>query len=147
MFIGSFTYSIDSKNRISIPAKLRKYLLPESNNTFFITRGIEKCIDLYPQNQWNELVEKLIKLNQFNKQDAMFTRIFLQKATEDTLDSQYRLLLPTNLIEYAEIEKEVFILGAVSKIEIWNPAVYDKYLEEQAQSFEEVAEKVMTRQL
>ncbi|MDP4174852.1 MAG: division/cell wall cluster transcriptional repressor MraZ [Bacteroidota bacterium] len=144
MFIGSFTYSIDSKGRVSIPAKLRKYVKPEANDTFVMTRGVEKCIVVYPLDQWKELMDtKLANLNEFNKKEAMFIRAFLQRASEDTLDSQSRLLIPQNLIEYAGIEKEVFILGAIKKIEIWNPVIYDNYLNSQPESFEEIAEEVM----
>ena len=143
MFIGSFTYSIDSKSRISIPAKLRKYVKPEANDTFVMTRGIAKCIDIYPHDQWKELEEKLSTLNSFNQKEAKFLRMFLQTASEDTLDAQSRLLIPQNLIEYAGIEKEVFILGAVKKIEVWNPVIYQNYLNDRPESFEEIAEEVM----
>lgn len=144
MFIGSFTYSIDSKGRVSIPAKLRKYVKPEANDTFVMTRGVEQCIVVYPLDQWKELVDqKLATLNEFDRKEAMFLRAFLQRASEDTLDSQSRLLVPQNLIEYAGIEKEVFILGAIKKIEIWNPAVYEKYLSSQPETFEEIAQEVM----
>ncbi|MGE5352003.1 MAG: division/cell wall cluster transcriptional repressor MraZ [Acidobacteriota bacterium] len=144
MFIGSFTYSIDSKSRVSIPAKLRKYVKPEANDTFVMTRGVEQCIVVYPLDQWKELVDqKLSNLNEFDRKEAMFLRAFLQRASEDTLDSQSRLLIPQNLIEYAGIEKEVFILGAIKKIEIWNPAIYEKYLASQPESFEEIAQEVM----
>ncbi|HEX2868883.1 MAG TPA: division/cell wall cluster transcriptional repressor MraZ [Ignavibacteriales bacterium] len=144
MFIGSFTYSIDAKGRVSIPAKLRKYVKPEANDTFVMTRGVEQCIVVYPLDQWKELVDqKLSTLNEFDRKEAMFLRSFLQRASEDTLDSQSRLLVPQNLIEYAGIEKEVFILGAIKKIEIWNPAVYEKYLSSQPETFEEIAQEVM----
>ncbi|MGE5430452.1 MAG: division/cell wall cluster transcriptional repressor MraZ [Syntrophomonadaceae bacterium] len=147
MFIGSFTYSIDSKSRVSIPAKLRKYVKPEANDTFVMTRGVEQCIVVYPLDQWKELVDnKLANLNEFDRKEAMFLRTFLQRASEDSLDSQSRLLIPQNLIEYAGIEKEVFILGAIKKIEIWNPAIYEKYLAAQPESFEQIAQEVMKPQ-
>ncbi len=144
MFIGSFNFTIDAKNRISIPAKLRKHVKPEANDTFVMTRGIANCIDIYPLDQWKELEEKLSKLNPFNARESKFLRMFLQSANEDTLDSQSRLLIPQSLIEYAGIEKDVFILGAVKKIEIWNPKTYENYLNEQPETFEQIAQEVMT---
>ena len=144
MFIGSFKYSIDSKGRVSIPVRLRKYLNAEANETFVMTRGTAKCIDLYPMDQWKELVaEKLNKLNSFNPQEAMFIRMFLQEAAEDALDPQARLLIPKNLIDYAAIQKDVFIIGAVKKIEIWNPEIYDKYIQENLAQYAEIAKEVM----
>ncbi len=147
MFIGSFYYSIDSKGRISIPAKLRKSLSPEANETFIMTRGTAKCIDIYPLDQWNDLAaSKLNGLNTFSPKEAMFLRMFLQEAAEDKLDSQSRLLIPKNLIQFAGIEKEVFILGAIKKIEIWNPETYKKYIQENEESYGQIAEDVMNIQ-
>ncbi|PID58164.1 MAG: division/cell wall cluster transcriptional repressor MraZ [Ignavibacteriae bacterium] len=144
MFLGSFNYSMDSKGRISIPAKLRKLVDPKSNDSFVMTRGTTKCIDLYPMNFWEELVQsKLNRLNSFDPEEARFLRMFLQQAAEDKLDSQARLLIPKNLIEYAEIGKEVLIIGANKKIEIWNPKIYDEYINSSDLTFAEVAKKVM----
>lgn len=145
MFIGSFTYSLDAKSRVAIPAKLRKYVNPEANDTFILTRGTSQCIDVYPLDKWNELVQhKLNKLDSFDPKEAMFLRMFLQKAAEDSLDAQSRLIIPQNLVEFAKIEKEVFILGAINRIELWNPAIYEKYLSDQTESFENIAKEVMT---
>ncbi len=144
MFLGSFKYSIDSKGRVSIPAKLRKFINPEANDAFVLTRGTEKCIDVYPMDQWKELVaHKLNQLNTFDPKEAMFLRMFLQEAAEDKLDSQSRLTIPKSLIEFAGIEKEVFILGAGKKIEIWNPETYDEYIKENHMPYEEIAREVM----
>lgn len=144
MFIGSFKYSVDSKGRVSIPAKLRKYLTPEANDTFILTRGTAQCIDVYPMDNWKELAaNKLNQLNSFDPKEAMFIRMFLQEAAEDKLDSQSRLLIPKTLIDYAGIEKDIFILGAVKKIEFWNPGKYEEYLKENVQSYEQIANEVM----
>lgn len=144
MFIGSFKYSIDSKGRVSIPAKMRKFVDPKNNDAFVMTRGTNKCIDVYPMNLWEELVQnKLNQLNSFEPKDAMFLRMFLQQAAEDKLDSQSRLLIPKNLIDYAEISKEVLILGNIKKIELWNPKNYEDYLKTSELSFEEIAQQVL----
>lgn len=143
MFRGQFTYSIDVKGRISIPAKLRKQMSPEANDSFVMTRGVSSCIDIYPLNEWNQIEEKLLKLNQFQPDDVRFIRMFTQYAIEDTMDSQSRILIPQNLIDYAKIEKEVLILGVLKKIEVWNPKIYEDYLSQSPESFEQIAAKVM----
>jgi MraZ protein len=143
MFRGQFTYSIDAKGRISIPAKLRKQMSPEANDSFVMTRGVSSCIDIYPLNEWNQIEEKLLKLNQFQPDDVRFVRMFTQYAIEDTMDSQSRILIPQNLIDYAKIEKEVLILGVLKKIEVWNPKIYEDYLDQSPESFEQIAAKVM----
>ncbi len=145
MFIGKFKYSIDSKGRISIPAKLRKYVNPEANESFIITRGTEKCIDIYPLDSWKELYEKKLKrLNTFEPKEARFLRMLLQEASEDSFDTQSRISIPKSLIEYAGIKKEVLILGAMEKIEVWDPETYEAYINESPKSYEEIAKEVMT---
>ena len=144
MFIGSFKYSVDAKGRVSIPAKLRKYVNPEANDTFILTRGTAQCIDVYPMDNWKELAaNKLNQLNSFDPKEAMFIRMFLQEAAEDKLDSQSRLIIPKSLMDYAGIEKDIFILGAVKKIEFWNPEKYESYLKDNVQSYDQIANKVM----
>jgi len=143
LFRGQYTYSVDSKGRLSIPAKLRRQLSPEANDTFVMTQGTALCIDVYPMDQWQHFEQKLIDLNPFNPQEAKFIRMILQHATEDKLDSQSRILIPPNLLEYAKIGKEVLVLGALKKIELWNPKTYKEYLEQSSETYEEIAAKVM----
>ncbi len=143
MFKGQFTYSIDSKGRVSIPAKLRKQVSPEANDTFVMTQGTATCIDVYPHDQWQKFESKLESLNPFKPNEAKFIRLILQFATEDTLDSQSRILIPQNLLQYAKIEKEVLILGALKKIELWNPDVYAEYLKQTPETYEQIAAEVM----
>ncbi len=143
MFRGQFTYSVDAKGRISIPAKLRKQVSPDANDTFVMTRGNGKCIDVYPLDQWLVFERKLEELNPFDPQKAKFIRMILQHAAEDTLDSQSRILIPQTLLEYAHIKKEVIILGALKKIEVWNPKDFDEYLKATPETYEQIAAQVM----
>jgi transcriptional regulator MraZ len=143
VFRGQFTYSVDSKGRISIPAKLRKQVSPNANDTFVMTQGTSRFIEIYPLDQWQIFEENLQKLNQFDPKHARFTRLILQHATEDNLDTQSRILIPQKLIEYAGIEKEVLILGVLKKIEVWNPKTYEDYLKGSTEDYEQIAAKVM----
>ena len=143
MFKGQFTYSMDAKSRISIPAKLRKHISPDANDSVVMTKGLSKCIDLYPLNEWQIIEDRLMKLNQFQPDELRFIRMFVQYATEDKMDSQSRILIPQLLIDYAQIEKEVLIIGALRKIEVWNPKIYEDYLSESPMTYEEIAAKVM----
>lgn len=143
MFRGQFTYSIDSKGRVSIPAKLRKHINAEANDSFVMTRGLSNCIDVYPLDEWQQVEKKLAELNPFSKDDIKFIRLFSQFAAEDKMDSQSRILIPSSLIQYAKIEKEVLILGALKKIELWNPKTYEEYISQSDESYEDIAAKVM----
>jgi MraZ protein len=103
------------------------------------------CIDVYPLDQWQQFEQKLLELNTFNPLNAKFVRMSLQYATEDTLDTQSRILIPQNLLQYAKIDKEVLILGALKKIELWNPEVYDDYLKQTPETYEQIAAEVMAK--
>ncbi len=143
MFRGQFTYSIDDKGRLAIPAKLRKHITPESNDTVVIVKGFSRCVDLYPLAEWQKIEEKLLQLNLFNEQHTKFLRMLSSYAADDKMDSQSRILIPKTLLEYAEIEKEVIILGALKKIEVWNPKNFENYLKSSPETYEEIAAKVM----
>ncbi len=85
----------------------------------------------------------MLQLNPFQPKEAKFIRMILQHASEDSFDSQSRILIPQKLLEYAKIEKEVIILGALKKIEVWNPKVYEDYLNSSQETYEDIAAKVM----
>jgi len=144
VFKGQFIHSIDNKGRVSIPAKLRKYVAPEANNSFVMTQGIDACIDIYPRDQWLTIEEKLLKLNTFIQKESRFLRLMLQNAHEDEMDAQSRIVIPQNLLDYAQIENEVLILGALKKIEIWSPRVYNAYISSSQETFEQIASEVMS---
>lgn len=143
MFKGQYLHIIDSKGRVNIPSKLRRYISAEASNTFVMTQGIDRCVDLYPKDHWSELESKLTKLNIYNQKDMRFIRMMLFNASEDSLDGQSRILIPQNLIEYAGIKNDVLILGAMKKIEIWNPDTFKEYLKSSEESFENIASEVM----
>jgi MraZ protein len=143
MFRGQFFYSIDDKGRLAIPAKLRKQISPEAKDTFVMIKGFSRCIDLYPMDEWQKIEEKLLQLNLFNEQHTKFLRMLSSYASDDKMDSQARILIPRKLLDYAEIEKEVIILGALKKIEVWNPKNFEEYLNSSPETYEEIAAKVM----
>jgi MraZ protein len=144
-FKGRYTYSVDSKGRVALPAKLRKNVLPASNDTFTITRGFERCLFLYPLDEWNRLEEAIRGLSFSDPQHRFFIRTLLEWATDGQLDNQARLSIPQNLLEHAGIakESEVLILGVLERIEIWNPEQYAQYKNSQPATYETVAEQVL----
>ena len=136
-FIGNYLYSIDNKNRLFIPRKLRKGI-----KSYVLTCGLEGCLFAYPPDGWNELKEKL-KTLPFTRQDTRkFLRVFLSGANKCPLDSQGRVLVPKNLIQYSKIKKETVIIGVLDRIEIWAKEVWKKYEEEAIKKYAEVAEKL-----
>lgn len=142
-FKGQAEYSVDSKGRLAIPAKMRNVLNPEAKSTFTITRGFEKCIFLYPQDQWLEKEREMRQLNAYNKETRDFFRGVLMWADEVTLDGQGRIGIPKPLIDLAGIEEKALVIGALDYIEIWNPASFQDYLKAQEEDYETLAERVM----
>ncbi|MFZ4619834.1 MAG: division/cell wall cluster transcriptional repressor MraZ [Bacteroidota bacterium] len=144
-FKGSFNYTVDSKGRINIPAKMRKNLSPEANNSFVITRGLDNCIFVYPNDEWSKREAELGKLEQTNREARLYTRLLLEFASDVELDGQHRISLTKELMEYAKISGDVLILGVFDRIEVWNPEEYRKYLDAQQQDYVTVAEKVFEK--
>lgn len=141
-FKGSFIHSIDNKGRINLPAKLRKYLSPEANDTFIITRGFDQCIFAYPYDEWSNYEQQIRALPSSDSKSRFVMRHLLQYATEVQLDGQSRIMIPQSLLAFANIKNEALILGVLERIELWNPDIYDNYIKQQEATYEEVAEKV-----
>ncbi|MEX1140127.1 MAG: division/cell wall cluster transcriptional repressor MraZ [Bacteroidota bacterium] len=142
-FKGRYSYSVDNKGRIALPAKLRKSVSPAANDTFIITRGFEQCLFLYPQDEWNKLEDSIRNLSPSNPQHRFLVRTLLQWSSDCQLDSQARISVPQDLLKFAGIENEVLVLGVLERIEIWNPRVYEEYMNNQPATYETVAEAVL----
>ncbi|MBI5022405.1 MAG: division/cell wall cluster transcriptional repressor MraZ [Ignavibacteriales bacterium] len=142
-FKGSYMYSVDDKGRVSLPAKLRKYVSPEANDTFVVTRGFEQCLFVYPLDEWNKLESSLRGLSANDPESRRFIRATLEFAQESQLDTQQRISIPPELRVYADIQNEVRIIGTLDKIELWNPKTYEEYKLDQPESYEKIAAKIM----
>ena len=125
-FFGQYSYSIDTKGRVNVPAKFRQVLSDENDRTFIITRGEERCIRVYPLVVWEEIVEGLSKLSAVSPNNRHFIRKTTRYASIVQYDSQGRIMLTKPLIDYAGLDKDVFIIGTLNKFEIWNPDTLDQ---------------------
>lgn len=125
-FKGEYEYALDAKGRVSFPAKLRKYLNPVAEDRFTILRGMERCLYLYPEDQWQKVEERLSKINAFTSQGRTVVRNFLRSAEDLELDNANRLALPAKLTEWAGITGKVIFIGSGSRIELWSPDELDK---------------------
>lgn len=142
-FKGQETYSIDNKGRVNIPAKMRKSIAPEAGDVFVVTRGVDKCIVAYPMDEWRKYEERFSQLNHYNEKDRFFLRMILAWSEEVSIDGQQRVSLPKRHMEFAGIDGKVTIVGMIDHVEFWNPDVFENYLNGQAESYEDVAAKVM----
>jgi MraZ protein len=139
MFMGEYQHSIDDKGRLTIPAKFRDALGP----TFVITRGLDNCLFVYPQQEWAAMEQKLKALPLMKADARAFTRFFLAGATECELDRQGRVNIPANLREHAGLDKDCVIIGVSSRVEIWSKENWEAYSKLSEQSFNDIAEKLV----
>ena len=138
MFMGEFHHSIDDKGRLIIPSKFR-YILGEE---FVITRGIEKCLFVYPKEKFEEITQKLESIP-FTKKDARtFTRFFLSGATTAEFDKQGRVNITSPLISYAEIDKDCVVIGTGDRIEIWSKEKYFEFMNSVSEDMSDIAENL-----
>jgi MraZ protein len=124
---------------------MRKYVAQEANDTFVITRGYEKCLFVYPNDEWIKFEQSVRELSTTNPKHRFFARTLLERATDSQLDAQSRITIPKDLLQFAGIENEVLILGVLERIELWNPSVYKEYQKSQAESYENVAQTVLQK--
>ena len=145
-FLGEFEATIDAKGRFLLPAGFKKQLPQDAAAKFVINRGFEKCLTLYPLQSWEPIFSKISQLNDFDPKVREFRRYFLNGAIEVELDSAGRLLLPKNLLGHASLEKDIVLVSAVNKIEIWDKVKYDQFFESYSpESFSDLANQVMNK--
>ena len=138
MLIGEYEHSLDAKGRLIMPAKLRE----DMGEKFIITKGLDGCLFGFSQNEWTDFEEKLKALPLTNKNARDFVRFFLSGAIECELDKQGRFLIASNLREYANMEKDVAIIGVGTRLEIWDREKWKAYNSDENISADEIAENM-----
>lgn len=138
LLIGEYEHSIDAKGRLIMPAKLKE----DIGEKFVITKGLDGCLFVYSQKEWQVFEEKLRTFPLTNKDARALIRFFLAGATECEIDKQGRFLISSNLREFAALEKEVVIIGVLNKIEIWSKDKWQRYSETENMEADEIAEKM-----
>ena len=126
-FTGEFYNTIDQKNRLSIPAKYRKSLDIVNDKTFVITRGFDSCLFLYPLSEWKLVEKQLSSLSSIRGSNRNFIRSIVRYANYVRYDSQGRIQIPDNLLEYANINKNITVIGVIKKIELWDEKTLNDY--------------------
>jgi MraZ protein len=145
-FKGRYTYSVDEKGRIALPAKIRKNVATGVKGKFVVTRGFERCLYVYPQDEWNTLEQNARSLSFLDAKQRNFNRTLFQWAADSQLDSQSRITVQQDLLDYAGIKNEVIVLGVLDRIELWSPSVFDEFQKMQPETYETVAEQVFKPQ-
>lgn len=143
-FIGEYDCKVDDKGRFVLPAGIKKQIDPAAEETFVLNRGFEKCLVLYPKNEWDGLLARVRKkVNLFEKKGRMFMRMFQNGATIITLDNSGRLLLPAALTKYAGLKKDVLLFAYADRMEIWDKALYEQEMNDSLAGFADLAEDLL----
>ena len=143
MFYGEHEHAIDRKGRLIIPAKFRQALQEHDVKSLFLTRGLDGCLFVFPENEWR-LAESRFKQIPFTKGEGRrFNRLFFSGAAEVAVDRLGRVLVPKPLKEFAQIKQDVITVGVSNRIEIWSKEKWRVFYETSQPSFEEVAERVL----
>ncbi len=143
MFYGEYEHSLDRKGRLILPAKFRQTAKENYIERFYITRGLDKCLFMFTEEEW-KLQEQKFKALSFTKAEARrFNRLYFSGASEIVIDKQGRIILSKYLKEFAEIERGVVVVGVANRIEIWSQKNWKEFYEKTHTTFEDIAEKLI----
>ncbi|MDP2937727.1 MAG: division/cell wall cluster transcriptional repressor MraZ [Candidatus Omnitrophota bacterium] len=143
MFYGEYLHSIDRKGRIILPAKFREAAKAHFIEKFFVTRGLDKCLFMFSEEEWRTQESKFKAISFTKQQSRTFNRLYFSGAVEIISDKQGRILIPQYLKDFAQIKRDVVIVGVSNRIEIWAKDKWQEFYGSSRQSFEEIAEKLM----
>ncbi len=138
MFIGEYTYKVDSKKRLAVPAKFREAL----NKKAIITRGLENCLFLFSIDEWKKIAENISSRSLGKQDNRGFARIMLSGAMEVEFDSLGRILIPDYLKEYASLKNVAVVTGLYSRIEIWDKDRWEDYKKKTEGEIGDIAERL-----
>lgn len=142
--VGTYECKVDAKGRLLIPAPLKKQLSIALQDGFVLKRSVfQPCLELYPMNEWNLMMEKINKLNRFVKKNNDFIRRFTAGVKIVEIDALGRLLIPKDLVSFSQITKDVVLSSAVNIVEIWDKDLYEKAIDDSVLDFADLAEDVM----
>ncbi len=136
MFIGKFYHSLEQQGRLSLPKAFRSQA-----KDWVITRGLDGCLFLFKQAQFEQEVEKIANSSLTKKHNRDLTRLMTNEAAQISVDKNGRVNLPNYLIEFANLAKDVVIVGSFSRIEIWDQTAYHHYVDNLEKQAEEIAEQ------
>jgi len=144
MFYGEYEHSLDKKGRFIIPSKFREVAKNNYIEKFFVTRGLDKCLFMFGEEEWKSQESKFKNLSFTKKESRSFNRLFFSGTTEVEFDKQGRILIPKYLKDYAGIKRDVMLIGVSNRMEIWSKEIWQEFYKTQQGSFEEIAERLIT---
>lgn len=144
LFYGEYEHTIDKKGRIIIPSKFRDFLKEYDIKKIFVTRGLDKCLFLFTEDEWKAQETKFKSVSFTKSESRKFNRLYFSGATQVECDAQGRILLPKYLKDFAEIKRDIIFIGVSNRIEIWSREVWQEYYKSSKSSYEDIAERLMS---
>lgn len=144
MFYGEHEHTIDNKGRIIIPSRFRDALKEYDIQKLYVTRGLDKCLFLFTENEWKSQESKFRSMPFTRSESRKFNRLYFSGAIQIECDKQGRILVPKYLKDFAGIKRDIVLIGVSNRIEVWARESWQAYYNNSKEAFEEIAEKMMT---
>ena len=144
MFYGEYEHTIDKKGRIIIPSKFRDFLKEYDIKKIFVTRGLDKCLFLFTEDEWKTQETKFKSISFTKSESRKFNRLYFSGAAQVECDAQGRVLIPKYLKDFAEIKRDIIFIGVSNRMEVWSKEAWNEYYKTSKGSYEEIAEKLMS---
>jgi MraZ protein len=142
MFYGEYEHKLDKKGRIIIPSRFREISKEHYIEKFYITRGLDTCLFMFPEEEWKLQEGKFKNLSFTKSQTRKFNRLFFSGTVETLPDKQGRILIPAYLKQYADIRREIMLVGVSNRIEIWSKERWQEFYATSKESYEDIAERL-----
>ena len=143
MFYGEYQHSIDRKGRLILPAKFRDAYKEHGIERFFLTRGLDKCIFMFTEEEWRAQEQKFKTMSFTKQQTRSFNRMFFSGAIDVNPDKQGWFIIPPYLKDYAQIKRDTIVIGVSNRIEIWDQKQWSEFYSRSRDSFEQIAENML----
>jgi MraZ protein len=143
-FTSEYESKLDTKGRIVLPAKIKAQLPSGEGDELVIRRGFELCLIIYPMVEFKKVFSKISGLSEFNEEYRKLQRNFFSGTATVELDANGRFVIPRNMLTYAQLEKDLILIGMGNKVEVWNPSIYEKHLIKDPSELSKLAEKYLT---
>lgn len=143
MFYGEYSHYIDNKGRLILPAKIREVAKSHYIEKFYVTRGLDNCLFMFPEDEWKTQENKFKTMPFTKSQSRKFNRLYFSGAVDVIPDKQGRILLPKYLKDFAGIKHDVMVIGVSNRIEIWDLAKWQEFYNTEKSSFEKISEDIL----
>ena len=142
-FTSEYESKLDSKGRLVLPSRIKAQLPEGGGHELVIRRGFEQCLILYPMVEFKKVFSKISGLSEFNEEYRKLQRNFFSGTATVELDTAGRFVIPKNMLTYAQLDKDVILVGMGNKVEVWNPSTYEKHMIQDPGELSKLAEKYL----